>query len=72
MNEILDRLDRIEKMLQQLTLGSTPKPQYGSGAAHLISLAKVDPQAAIAEAKRLSREDTRRRREAKKKKPQGT
>ena len=68
MSEILDRLDRIEKMLQQLTGGSTPQPQYSSGAAHLISLAKADPKAAIAEAKRLSREDTRRRREAKNKK----
>ena len=61
------RLDRIERMLEQLLRQSgTEAPPVQSGfsspdAARLNALARRDRSAAIAEAKRLSREYTARK-----------
>ncbi len=54
--EILARLARIEEMLGRL-LGERidPPPGMSSTAARLIALARRDPDAAKAEAKRLAR-----------------
>lgn len=66
--EIIDRLDRIERLLSQI-VGQDIKPineGVGSEASMLISMARLDPDAAIEEAKRLSRMDTKNRKAAKK------
>ncbi len=59
--EIIQRLERIEAMLIKI-IGVEPRIPAGisNHAAKLISLAKVDRAAAIIEAKRLSRESSRR------------
>ena len=55
------RLERIESMLARLVGQQEPAPPAGMSpdAARLISLARHDREAAIAEAKRLAREHTR-------------
>jgi len=68
---IEQRLERIETMLEQIMrlMGSVSAPLEPHGinnqAANLIALARRNPADAIAEAKRLSRLETARRRRTK-------
>ena len=69
MTDIERRLERIEALLEHMSrqLGcvqSPPIPDVVSqGTARIMALARQDREAAIQEAKRLSRMDTIRRRE---------
>lgn len=68
MAEVIDRLDRIEKLLSQI-IGKELTPHnegMSSNASMLISMARHNPEAAIEEAIRLSKQDTADRRAAKK------
>ena len=73
-DRINERLARIEELLERLLQQagrnqSPPVPEgVGHGPAKLMALARQDPRAAIEEARRLSRLETARRREERKKK----
>ena len=64
MTDLERRLDRIESLLQQLLQqsGGVPSPPIPDGVGHnqarLMALARQDRAAAIAEARRLSRQAT--------------
>lgn len=70
---ILDQLAELKQAVEScslkldaLTGQQAPSPAIKSSATMLIELARINPRAAIEEAKRLSKADSLRRREEKK------